>query len=386
MNGRIFDPKLGRFLQADPTIQFPSLTQSYNRYSYLMNNPLNDIDPSGYGNFFGNRLGHLFDNFWTSAAPQIMSVMIIAGCATISSGTAAGACAAVMTTALAKEQGASWGQAIKAGAIAGTSVYAFSEIGEHFAKVSAQNPAGAASWNAGYHGTQRIMLTGGQFAAKVSEEALVGGIGAVLQGQNFGSGFVAAGVTAAFSSQLDSKFGNADHSFSFKELAAASVLGGTASVITGGKFANGAVTAAFENAFNQQNAANALSKKSLSELRDRYNYLDETQSKAYALMVEVDKLRPGVLAPGDDVIVYEKAKEIYQSAGYEKVLIANEIVLRGYSMVGGQLVDRGLGGAAEIMGGNVERAYKAYDWYGKFQTARDYIGKWFSNPTDKKNE
>lgn len=48
MNGRIYDPKLGRFLQADPIIDGATNTQGYNRYSYVANNPLSAIDPSGY--------------------------------------------------------------------------------------------------------------------------------------------------------------------------------------------------------------------------------------------------------------------------------------------------------------------------------------------------
>jgi len=48
MNGRIYDAKLGRFLQADPFIQAPKNTQSLNRYSYVLNNPLSYTDPSGY--------------------------------------------------------------------------------------------------------------------------------------------------------------------------------------------------------------------------------------------------------------------------------------------------------------------------------------------------
>jgi len=48
MNGRVYDPNIGRFISADPTIQAPFLSQSLNRYSYVMNNPLSLIDPSGY--------------------------------------------------------------------------------------------------------------------------------------------------------------------------------------------------------------------------------------------------------------------------------------------------------------------------------------------------
>jgi len=48
MNGRVYDAKLGRFLSADPFVQFPNYTQSFNRYSYVLNNPLSLTDPSGY--------------------------------------------------------------------------------------------------------------------------------------------------------------------------------------------------------------------------------------------------------------------------------------------------------------------------------------------------
>jgi hypothetical protein len=48
MNGRVYDPEVGRFLSADPFIQAPYNSQSYNRYSYVLNNPLKYVDPSGY--------------------------------------------------------------------------------------------------------------------------------------------------------------------------------------------------------------------------------------------------------------------------------------------------------------------------------------------------
>ena len=50
MNGRVYDPILGRFLSPDPIVQAPGYPNSYNRYSYALNNPLRFTDPSGYYN------------------------------------------------------------------------------------------------------------------------------------------------------------------------------------------------------------------------------------------------------------------------------------------------------------------------------------------------
>jgi RHS repeat-associated protein len=48
MNGRVYDQVIGRFISADPFIPEPGLTQSFNRYSYVENNPLTLTDPSGF--------------------------------------------------------------------------------------------------------------------------------------------------------------------------------------------------------------------------------------------------------------------------------------------------------------------------------------------------
>ncbi len=48
MNGRIYDPMLGRFMSPDPMLQLPKSLQNYNRYSYVLNNPLSFTDPSGF--------------------------------------------------------------------------------------------------------------------------------------------------------------------------------------------------------------------------------------------------------------------------------------------------------------------------------------------------
>ncbi len=48
MKGRVYDPKLKRFLSPDPIINDKHSAPSYNRYSYVFNNPLKYTDPSGY--------------------------------------------------------------------------------------------------------------------------------------------------------------------------------------------------------------------------------------------------------------------------------------------------------------------------------------------------
>ena len=47
MNGRVYDPVMHRFLQVDNYIQDPFNTQNYNRYGYVLNNPLKYADYSG---------------------------------------------------------------------------------------------------------------------------------------------------------------------------------------------------------------------------------------------------------------------------------------------------------------------------------------------------
>lgn len=53
MNGRVYDYKLGRFLSIDPIISNPANSQSINPYSYIGNNPLSGVDPTGYTEVVG---------------------------------------------------------------------------------------------------------------------------------------------------------------------------------------------------------------------------------------------------------------------------------------------------------------------------------------------
>ena len=47
MNGRVYDPAIGRFLSPDPVVADASFSQSWNAYSYALNSPLSYSDPSG---------------------------------------------------------------------------------------------------------------------------------------------------------------------------------------------------------------------------------------------------------------------------------------------------------------------------------------------------
>ena len=51
MGGRLYDPTTSRFLSPDDYVQLPGNSQSYNRYSYCLNNPLKYVDSDG--EYFG---------------------------------------------------------------------------------------------------------------------------------------------------------------------------------------------------------------------------------------------------------------------------------------------------------------------------------------------
>jgi RHS repeat-associated protein len=48
MKGRVYDPGLGMFLSADPFVSNPLNPQAWNRYSYVLNNPVTLRDPTGF--------------------------------------------------------------------------------------------------------------------------------------------------------------------------------------------------------------------------------------------------------------------------------------------------------------------------------------------------
>jgi RHS repeat-associated protein len=102
MNARMYDPVLGRMLSPDLLVQESGITQSFNRYSYAMNNPLVNTDPDGrfwnfviggvIGGFSGWQIGKANGaKGWNMAGSILMGTgmgVITAGIGTAVSGAA----------------------------------------------------------------------------------------------------------------------------------------------------------------------------------------------------------------------------------------------------------------------------------------------------------
>ncbi len=69
----MYDPVIGRVLSPDIAVQAPGYTQSYNRYSYCMNNPLKYTDPSGWSMMLSNGsvVGYDFNDWGVSNSANL---------------------------------------------------------------------------------------------------------------------------------------------------------------------------------------------------------------------------------------------------------------------------------------------------------------------------
>lgn len=162
MNGRLYDPVLGRFLSPDNYVQMPDFSQSFNRYSYCLNNPLRYTDPSG-------ELIGIDDAI-------ALAVFSMAG--------------SMMQASV--EGGNVW----KAGALSLLSSAASYGIGAAFG--SAGN-LGHELLRAGAHGLASGVvssLDGGNFLGPFVSGAAASGIGSYAQGVNMSSGLMVASTTA----------------------------------------------------------------------------------------------------------------------------------------------------------------------------------------------
>lgn len=155
MNGRLYDPALGRVLSPDNYVQDPFFTQNYNRYSYAYNNPLIYNDPDGQwlnfvigaalGGFSGWRIGKAQGATGWGMAGYILG----------------GAAIGTVTAGLGSSIVASFGFAAQSGASVGGAILAY-------------GTAGAASGAVG--GAGFAALAGGNVWEGMGKGALFGGI------------------------------------------------------------------------------------------------------------------------------------------------------------------------------------------------------------------
>ncbi|MPY24443.1 toxin TcdB middle/N-terminal domain-containing protein [Shewanella sp. YLB-07] len=233
MGGRIYDPTLARFLQADPNIQAPANLQNYNRYSYVLNNPLTYTDPSGY--FFKKIFGFIKDN-WRVIAAAVVTYFT----AGVASGWAAswGFTGAVSNAIVAGAIVGAAGGYVATGSLRGAMMGALS--GAVFGAIGGQINADALSGG--------TWSTGEQMFA----HAMAGGVMSELQGGKFGNGFITAGIMKGV--------GKIQTGVEFGRTMIQSLVGGTLSKLTGGKFANGAITSVIQYVVNEVSNALGLSK------------------------------------------------------------------------------------------------------------------------------
>ena len=160
MNGRLYDPVLGRFLSPDNYMQMPDNSQNFNRYSYCLNNPLKYTDPSG----------EFFELIAFAAFNMASSMM----------------------------QASFEGKSVwKAGALSLLSSAASYGIGEAFKNAAAT--FGNELLRAGAHGLASGVvsaLDGGNFASAFVSGAAASGIGSYAQSTSMNRGVMVISTTA----------------------------------------------------------------------------------------------------------------------------------------------------------------------------------------------
>lgn len=284
MNGRVYDPEIGRFISADPIVQAPGNIQSYNRYSYVMNNPLTLTDPSGFSWWsktwnkvknFAKRALHAIKRIneavvdaamvpWRETkrlfmrVPALQQIATIAVCAATAAATAGLGCAAfqgLMTWGMTGDLSAgltafAWGVATVA-VWGGVHTFGASPVGQAIG------------------GVGRTIVHG-----------VVGGAIAKLQGGDFRSAFFANALgKGVYESGMGYQGSNL-----FAHSAEAALVGGTASALSGGSFANGAKTAAMARLFNDagQGFGQSLGQQAFyNQLNSEINSILEPLSRAY---------------------------------------------------------------------------------------------------------
>ena len=209
MNGRLYDPLLRRFLNADENIQDPHNTQIYNKYGYVTNNPLLYNDPSG----------------------EIIPFLIAVGIGA-AAGLASYTVGILVTTGSLK----SWniGGALKAtfwGAVSGAATFG---LGELFSAGKVVQALGEA-----------------KFLVQAAAHGVSQGVLSVLQGGDFVQGF-ASGALGSLGAEMFGQVAGSWSNSTGGQILFGALSGGVGAELSGGNFWQGAVTGGIVAGLNHE--------------------------------------------------------------------------------------------------------------------------------------
>jgi len=237
MNARLYDPETARFLSADIYIQAPELSQSHNRYIYVMNNPLKYSDPSGHFAFsfiIGaviSIISSQIDN------PYIRAIGMIAG-------------AALMGGQITGFEGGLFGSeaifsnAFAAGFVSG-GISSGSAKGAFIGGFSALATAGI-----GHGGANKSTYFQKGFRTALAH-GVAQGATAELRGGSFRSGFI-GGFASGYAPNLGIDQKSTSAGLVLARTSVAGIWGGIISEATGGSFKDGAFHAIVVHLFNDE--------------------------------------------------------------------------------------------------------------------------------------
>lgn len=308
MNARLYDPVIARFLSADTIVQTPEFSQSWNRYTYVFNNPLSFTDPTGHWSLsrawksFKNAVSSVFKgvkNAFSKAfhavgkfIQQYWKPIVVLGLAVFSSFVVS----AYVATAL--------GSSCLASAVAGGAAFGFTQgfagtllnggrISDALiagAKGAAQGAAmaginyGIGSMVGSLSRTFKLTSDQSQFLS-ASVHGLSSGALAEAQGQKFGPAFVGSFVSSLSTPWIEQHF-----TAGTSAEVAQGFVGGVVSKYSGGSFASGFVNAYFTAAFND-----ALHPKPDEALVARLKQMGINPSSRQAAYIATQGYPPGTV-------------------------------------------------------------------------------------------
>lgn len=293
---RYYNPIIGRFITADPTIQKPFDPQDLSRYTYCRNNPINLADPTGHS---------WFSRMWGQIASAIVGIVTLV----VTWNPVLAFQAYSLTNTLI-----STGQALASGA----------SIGRTLGSLAAGIGIGLLGANLGIGNIANLGVRMGAFAL---QGAAIGAAGAAIMGGNVGQGALwGAGFGAAtgfLTSQQFTNYRNGDGFRTNANLSAHQYLKAgfieqtTGQTDTYGRFGLAAAEGHASIALENNNLKSGLGKY-------QWNHLAMGESDAL-----FGKQVPGGLFNDTDFINSPRTTSYYQDIGPGQSALLNEYAGRG---------------------------------------------------------